>query len=598
MRWLPRVMLWGLVAAGCEENRPPPNNARTTVASVRRHSPSTSRHGGGQGNVAASPPPVDSARACPEATFATLARLRRGRTLHMNPVCTDVYNGRFSAVFATGSAEEATDVWVVFHDTAGDEVHRVGRWPAGARIEFGRITQGWVYLRGRSNALDEMPAGAKLLAIFPLPRPRGEAPEVRLLSPLEADLLRADDLADLERRLTFPVPAEDPSASTAEEVVRAISQRGPDALLDHLTPEGAPTLRAWQVGLFQETDYVSPQGDPTSPHVANALTLIRSIAPSMDCTAGDRCVARPQEALAPGAAPPQIMLRRDGTRVVLAALIAPVPPRIAQPDGRVRAWGDEVVDDADARALAERLTLDGNVGPHVVSSTMGDVRALAFQVTRATGGAQTRVYTVRGDRAARAYLDASLGQGVEGDVELHLRDYERDGGFELVSIASVNGAPTASVASLDAPSTATQHQLTHRLDMLRVAYGAATVRDVDGHLARYRPAAADPNEVCPLLERIRNADARSFASATGGQVMSIPYRESGQPLRGEPRRLTRRELRDDNAVREVLGPFAGKVCAELSCDWSQSVCHLEGASEGVLWFADNGRRIAAVSLRR
>jgi malate dehydrogenase (oxaloacetate-decarboxylating) len=44
----------------------------------------------------------------------------------------------------------------------------------------------------------------------------------------------------------------------------------------------------------------------------------------MDCSAGDRCVARPLEALAPGAGAPQIMLRRDGTRVVLAALMGAV----------------------------------------------------------------------------------------------------------------------------------------------------------------------------------------------------------------------------------------------------------------------------------
>ncbi|MBP6832094.1 MAG: hypothetical protein KA978_15010, partial [Deltaproteobacteria bacterium] len=62
-----------------------------------------------------------------------------------------------------------------------------------------------------------------------------------------------------------------------------------------------------------------------------------------------------------------------------------------------------------------------------------------------------------------------------------------------------------------------------------------------------------------------------------------------------PRRLPRRELGDP---RSVLGIFAGQRCADLRCDWPQSLCHLaDDSREGVLWFGDGGRRIAAVSLQ-
>lgn len=591
---LHHLALVAAVGAAACEGTAPARPATRTIASARRGGPGSARGGRHGGNAAASPPAVDSAARCSDETFRTLARYRTGRTAHFGPLCTDVYRGRFSAVIATGTAEEASDVWVLFHDPRGDEIHRVRRWPVGAHITFGRIAQGWVYLVGRTTATEDMPANTTVLSIFPLPRPGGSAPEVGLLSPLEASLLRASDVDDLDRRLTFEMPPVDPTPQEAERTVRAIAEGGPNALLDHLTPEGAPTLRAWQVGAFQESDYVSPQGDPTSPHLARAVALMRQLAQSMDCSAGDRCIGRPTQVLSQGATPAQVMLLKDGQRIVVAALLAEASPR-PRDAGRVTPWGAERIDDADDRSLAERFAMDGPVVGPVVGAARGDERVVAFEVGVASGGREVRAYVIAPGHAPRAYVDRSLGE-VTGDRALHLRDYERDGGFELITTGQHrDGTAVVSIASQAAPRSVGQHALTHRLDMLRVAFNLTDARAIDAALRGYRPAPAEPETACALLDRMAGLDARAFLAATGGTLAVIPYREAAQPLRGEPRRLQRRELGDPRAV---LGAFAGQRCNDLRCDWSQSLCHLaDDSREGVLWFADGGRRLAAVSLQ-
>lgn len=588
---LHHLALAAAVGAACEGTAPA-RPATRTIASARRGRPGSTR--GGRHGAVASPPAVDSAARCSPETFRTLARYRAGRTVHFGPLCTDVYRGRFSAVMATGTAEEATDVWVLFHDPRGDEIHRVRRWPVGARVAFGRVAQGWVYLLGRTVALEDMPADTTVLAIFPLPRPGGAAPEVGLLSPLEAGLLRAADVDDLDRRLTFEMPPADPTPAEAERAVRAIADGGPNALLDRLTPEGAPTLRAWQVGAFQESDYVSPQGDPTSPHLARAVALIRQFAQSMDCSAGDRCIGRPTQALGRGVTPDQVMLLKEGQRVVVAALLSGAEAR-PEEAGRVTPWGPERADDASDRALAERLAMDGAVVGPVVGAARGEERVVAFEVAVASGGREVRAYVVTPGHAPRAFTDPSLGE-VAGDRTLHLRDYERDGGFELVTAGQQrDGTAVASIASQAAPRSVAQHALTQRLDMLRVAFNLTDARAIDGALRGYRPAPAEPEAACALLDRVAGLEPRAFLAATGGTLAVIPYRETGQPLRGEPRRLQRRDLGDPGTV---LGAFAGLRCGELRCDWPQSLCHLaDNSREGVLWFSNGGRRIAAVSLR-
>lgn len=587
------VLLAGLL--GCEATAPPPPPART-VGSSRRAGPAGARAVAGEQG----PPQVDSARQCAPETNGPLARLRGGRNVVFGPLCTDVYNGRFSAVFATGAEREVTDVWVVFHDPRGDEIHRVGRWPAGAQIGFGRIVQGWVYLLGRGVALEDQPADGQLLAIFPLPRPGGRSPEVRLLSPLEAPLLRATDLAELDRRLQFPVPPSDPSAREAEAAVLRIARGGPNALLDALSPEGAPTLRAWQVGLFEEIDYVSPQGDPTNPHIARTLSLVRELAPAMDCAAGDRCTAVPQQPLALGATPAQVLLRKEGGRVLVAALIAGAPaPQSAAADGRATPWSNEVLDQPEDVTLARALTLDGDVRGHVVAATRGDARVIAFGLGLRRGGRAVRAYVMEPGHAPRAFDDASLGARATDDPELHLRDYERDGGFELVSIGHANdGAALLSIASQRAPATVSQRALWHRLDMLRATFGDDRVASVDAHLRGFRADPADAEIACATLDRLAaTPDGRTLTRATGGSFAVIRFSEPGQPLRGTPTRITPRDLARPSAVTEFLGPFAGQRCATLRCDWPQSFCRAaaEGV-EGVLWFGGGGRRLAAVSL--
>lgn len=588
------VFSLALVASltACEGTAPPPRRERTVANSRRSASARASRHG------AANPPAVDSVAVCPREAMRALARYRQGRTLHFGPLCTDVYGGRFSAVMATGTESEASDVWVLFHDTRGDEVHRVRRFPVGAHISFGRISQGWVYLLGRGNALDDMPAGGQLLAIFPLPRPADSAaPEIGLLSPLEAPLLRATDVEDLDRRLAFPVPPRDPPARDAQRLVADLAQRGPNALLDHLSPEGSPTLRAWQVGMFQETDYVSPQGDPTSPHLARAVSLLRGLAASMDCSAGDRCVARGDADA--GATHSQVFLRYEGQRIVVAAMLAGATPTVLEASSEPRqAWSAEAAGTPEDQGLAESLTLDGSVQGAVVTATRGDARAIAFQVSRALGGSETRLYVTAPDHAPRPYTDRSIGQVTLGSTELHLRDYERDGGLELVTVGrSREDAPVFSVASVAAPATVSQHELTHRLDMLRVTFGDADLRAFDNHLRGFRAYPSEREVACATLDRIAGGDAREFSSAVGASLATITYQEAWQPLRGAPQRTARRELL--RAGTAALGPFAGLRCADLSCEWAQSICRVASDDDrGVLWFADGGRKIAAVSLRQ
>lgn len=587
MRRAVPLLSLALLLGACAGNAPPPPRART-VASARSAGPAGARGRGQEG-----PPAVDSAARCPNESFATLARLRRGRTLHGQPLCTEVFNGRFAAVLATGTEQEATDVWTVFHNGNRDEVHRVRHWPVGARIRFGRIAQGWVYLLGDGLAREDMPASTRLLAIFPLPRPGGEAPTVSVLSPLEAGLLRANDPEDLERRLGFEVPTQVPTQALAQSLVQRIAQGGPDALFEHLTPEGAPTLRAWQPGMFQETDYVSPQGDPTNPHVANALTLLREIARAMDCSAGDRCLARPERPLPDGASPAQVLLRYDGRRVVIAAFIAPTvlrPPGDVPP--RAATLGRPESDQADDVTLASALALDGQVQGPVVAAPLGDARVLAFLVTRADGVVEPRVYVTRTGAAPRGYIDPSLGRA--DSQELQLRDYDRDGGFELVSLGRRGDTPIVSIASAVAPPRVFQHQLIPRLDMLRAAFGANTLAEIDARLRAFTPNPAEPAEACATLDRLAELNERTVLAATRGALTVIDYPERGQPLRGTVRRPSRREL--TRGASELFGPFAGQRCADLRCDFGQSYCR-PGApgAEGVLWFGEGGRRIAAVS---
>ncbi len=576
-----------LVAAACSGNTPPPQRPRT-VASARRAGPAGARGRGAEG-----PPAVDSAPRCPSETFATLARLRRGRTVHGQPLCTEVFNGRYAIVLATGTEDEATDVWTVFHNGNRDEVHRVRHWPVGARIRFGRIAQGWVYLLGESLAREDMPAGARLMAIFPLPRPGGEASAVSLLSPLEAGLLRATDLEDLERRLGFEVPDRIPSPAAAQDLVTRIAQGGPNSLFEHLTPEGAPTLRAWQVGVFQETDYVSPQGDPTNPHVARALGLLREISGAMDCSSGDRCIARPERPLPDGASPAQVLLRYDGRRVVIAALIAATVARSASDPAPGRpALGRAVADQADDVGLASVLTLDAEVQGPVVAAPLGEGRVLAFLVARPDGVVEPRVYVTRPGAAPRAYRDASLGPA--DSQELQLRDYDQDGGFELVSLGRRGDTPLLSIASAVSPPRVFQHQLIVRLDMMRAAFGAHTLAELDARLRAFTPSPSEASDACATLDRLAEVNERTVLAATRGTLTVIDYTERGQPLRGTVRRPSRRELLRGAA--EFLGPFAGRRCPALRCDFGQSYCRPgEAGAEGVLWFGEGGRRIAAVS---
>jgi hypothetical protein len=269
---VPRPLLRALLAAsmvasvGCEATAPPPRPART-VGNSRRVGPASARAASGEQG----PPRVDSAARCAPEAVTALRRVTQGhQTRHFGPLCTDVYNGRFSAMMATGDGVRGERrVGACSTTPRGDEVHRVRRFPVGARVGFGRIVQGWVYLLGRSNALEDMPAGAQLLTIFPLPRPGDTRPPRWGSSrPSRRPSCARRTSTTSTAASPSPMPQRDPAARDAERTITEHRARGPQRAPRSPRPEGAPTLRAWQVGMFQETDYVSPQGDPASPRLA------------------------------------------------------------------------------------------------------------------------------------------------------------------------------------------------------------------------------------------------------------------------------------------------------------------------------------------
>ncbi len=586
-----RLSLVVAVAVAACAGAPPPPPPQRTVATARR-TPAAVSHGA----HATDPPRVDSLRACPPETFGVLARFRSAqRTLHFGPLCTEVVLGHFAAVFATGTPTEATDLWVLVHGDR-DEVHRVQRFPVGARIAYGRIVQGWVYLLGRSNALEDMPADCNLLAILPLPHPLGPSPEVRLLSPLEVNLLRSTDEADLARRLTFAVPERDPTVREANALVTEISRGGPNVLLDHLSPEGAPTLRAWQVGMFQETDYVSPQGDPTSVRVSRATALVRDIAQNMDCSAGDRCVGH-ADALAASASA-EVLVRMDGPRAIIAGLLSAAPVHTDLTDG-THPWGPERPATDDEVSLARALTVDGTVDNPVLTSDRDGQRVMAFQVNTVPPPERLRVYLLAPGHAPRAFDANGLGSAASLPWDIHLRDYDRDGGFEIVTTGrGPEGSPVGTIAGIVGSPTVGQPRLTVRFDMLRAAYGDASVRDFDAHLRGFHPSPSDSHVACALLDRLADAhDAHALVAATGGTFTVIPYTLLSQPLHGSPHRISRRDLQRSSDPSEILGNLAGMHCSDLDCTWDQSLCRATGGDgeRGYFWFADGGRRLAAVS---
>lgn len=571
---------------------PRPSPEGSLPAGSRRGGPAAARGGRTGGNRPASPLPVDSVAECPAEALAAVAAFRSpARVFQFGPLCTTASEGRWAAVLATGTREEASDLWVLVHGDR-DQVHRVRRFPVGVRIEFGQVTRGWAYLLGRTNALDDMPAGGRVLAVFPIPAPGDGPPELRTLGPLEVPLLRATDARDLDLRLAAEVPPRDPSAQDAQRTVEEVTAGGAPALRARILGMGTPTLRAWQVGVYQETAFLLPRDNDDA--ATGALELLRALGASMDCAAGERCIARPTQALAAGTTGAQALLRYQGERVTLAALLAEsaAPTAVMLDPGAP--WSAEALDRAEDLAAARQLCLDGAVGEHVVSASRGDTRVLAFSVTVGAEAPRTRVYLQAPGHAPRAYGDDSIGVGVVGPRELHLRDYDLDGGLELVTLAQREGAAVTSIASFPAVSSVSQHDLVHRHDMLRIAFGATTVALFDEALRSFRPAPSAPLTACGLLDRLAGNDPRALLGATGSTFVVVRYREPDQPLRGEPQRISRRELQEQGSA--LLGRLAGLRCPELSCDWEQSVCRAVGDPErGVFWFAEGGRRLAAVS---
>ncbi len=201
----------------------------------------------------------------------------------------------------------------------------------------------------------------------------------------------------------------------------------------------------------------------------------------------------------------------------------------------MHAWGAEAVDDAEDRALAGALTLDGAVRGHVVgASTAARAPSPSPSDAAHRGGRATRAYVIDAGHAPRPFDDPSLGDRATDDPELHLRDYERDGGFELVSIGHANdGAALISIASQRSPATVSQRALWHRLDMLRATFGDDRVAAVDAHLRGFHADVASPEVACAALDRLAETpDARALQRATGGELRGDHLLASGAAAAG------------------------------------------------------------------
>ncbi|MEI8256280.1 MAG: hypothetical protein WCJ30_11470, partial [Deltaproteobacteria bacterium] len=378
-----------------------------------------SRHG------VAAPPPVNAAAECSMGMDQELGRFRIGnRPFHLMPVCTENYNGEWVAVLATGVTQEASDVWVVLHSAAGNELHRLRRAPVGVHFTAGTIAGGFVYLVGESIATDEMPAGADVLVEFAVPRLGGQDPEALDITPAEIPLLGARDRPELQRRIAQLATDADPGLAACEAVARRILTGGTRQLISALPSGGSvPSLRAWQVGVYERAAQLHAELDPNNGRVSGAMEVVRGLEATIDCTPGDRCIARPApsaaertEAVVDG----QILFRPDGVNTVIAAVIGQAHRSDALSQPSEDRLTSPRYDFAADRAVAEQLTLDGTVEGRVAGLARGPVHMVAWGYAVGTRHESAVMLVVEG-RAPRRFDDASFQGLPTGTRELAFR---------------------------------------------------------------------------------------------------------------------------------------------------------------------------------
>ena len=531
-----------------------------------------------------------------------LAPLRHNRPWHFGPVCTTAQAGEWWAVVATGTPQEATDVWVVHHATT-NVVQRVRRFPAATHLTGGAIAHGEVYLSGESLALDEMPAGASVLVHFLLPGTGCAAPMALDLSPNELPLLGAHDSADLGHRVSTMVDAGLPGAPAneafAHRVVPAagghhrpaeVAQQFSSAL-----PAGATALvlRGWQTGVYESAGTITG-GQPAAPPLATAAGgALLAMTDTLDCSMGDRCVARPAAVpneITDTSSASAILFRRGANGAEVAALIEQThrSDALGTPSNDHLSVG--VFDVPDDRSLAEAFSVDGQIEGRVTSISRGHEHLIAWNVLAGTLH-YTTMLMIAPNHGPRRFEVAAFTGVATGTREVYFRDVENNFEPEVVVIGQIpNSQEAVSVTTLLWPPAVIDRATYPRLDASRVALGAANITAVDAAFAHYVQTRAERDVTCGALDRLA-ADPTHAATAFNGGAVLVAYTNQGEPLVGTVRRLAAADLHpaDGNSL---LGPFVGARCGDMVCDWFQGYCRRPavGREAGYLWLS--GRRTA------
>jgi hypothetical protein len=529
-------------------------------------------------------PDVSAEPLCPPSVRAELDRMRRGTvSLHGEPACTRDYDGEWAAVFATGTPEEASDVWVVVYANGRAEHHRVERTPYGVRYGAISIHRGLVALVGRSLPREEMPANADVLIAFGLPLPGQPAPRALDLQPSLLPLLGVNDRVELDARLRAIVSEPAPSSDAVRPVLGRAAQ-GPRDLIGALpSTQSIPVIREWQHGAYERLGDIHAQLDPTNARISAGFDVTHRLAERAECDEGWRCVA---SSARPGGAPTlQALFKRAGNSTVLAALldVGARPDALAQPSPE--RLGAPRSNDPQDRALAERVSLEPIEGA-VAGNSRGAVRLVAF-TTGAGAGRRTHLYLSQGDRAPRRIEDRSIARASDGPRSIEIVDIDGNSEPEVLVVSRAGTAPVLGVSTLFWPPAVTDRETFPRLDAMRALLDASNLDEANRALRGFAPSPfEDPTQMCQVIERLTSATPRALAAFVPPQGLTlISYPEPNEPLRGTIRRVPVPEVRATASASTLLGPFATTPCSALQCDPALGFCKLvrDRRDVGYLW---------------
>jgi hypothetical protein len=532
-------------------------------------------------------PDVSAASQCAPSISAELTRLRRGATLHVEPVCTEDYNGEWAATFATGTTAEASDVWVVVSAAGRIEKHRVRRAPFGVRYTAVSIYRGLAVLAGRSLQSEEMPAGAHVLVAFGVPFPGNPAPAALELQPALVPLLGANDRMDLESR--FQNLSNDPEPEgDAVRPLLARGAEGPRGLIGTLpSTQSVPVVRAWQLGVYERLSDLHAQLDPSHGRVGIGAEIIRRLSERADCDEVWRCIARPEgrREVPEVVMPLQAQFKRAGTTTVLAALIdaGSRPEALGQPSQD--RMGAPRSNDAEDRTIAQQLALDPIEGP-VAGNSRGPARFVAFTTVEGERRV-THLYVVNANRAPRRFEEDSLGGVTTGARAVVVRDIDGNDEPEVLVSARFGANAVVGASTLFWPPTVTDRTTFARLDAMRTMIDAHSIEEGDRALRSFQPSPFENDEqLCQTVARIATTAPRQVATLVPPNgFVQIDYATEAQPLRGTIRRMSPADVRGAADAAAIFGPFANAACSDMECDSALGHCRLRrgGREVGFLW---------------